>query len=65
MEEDLNDVSNVETIESIDFSSIIEKIDYQNEKIDYQNDLIVIGDIFLVAILVFLAFKNSLKGLWN
>lgn len=65
MEEDLNDVSNVETSESIDFSSIIEKIDYQNEKIDYQNDLIVIGDIFLVAILVFLAFKNALKGLWK
>ena len=63
MEEDflLEDESSLDTtnaITSTDFSNLLEKI-------DYQNDLIVVGDIFLVSILVFLAFKNALKGLWK
>lgn len=52
---------------SVDTTNAITSNDFSNllDKIDYQNNLIVVCDVVLVAILVFLGFKNMLKGLWK
>lgn len=43
---------------SLDVTPIVQKIDYQNQ-------LIFLGDILLVAILFFLAFRQALRGFWK
>lgn len=61
----LNIDSEVTTGSSIDVTPILEKMDTQIEKMDTLISLLIVADIFLVAILIFMAFKNVLKGLWK
>ncbi|MBY6935734.1 hypothetical protein FDB44_17315 [Clostridium botulinum] len=50
--------SSAEAHTSVDLSPIIDRL-------DVQNNYLIVGDIILIAILVFLAFKNMLRGLFH
>ncbi len=50
--------SSTEAHTSVDLSPILDRL-------DVQNNYLIVGDIILIAILVFLAFKNMLRGLFH